>query len=277
MLGRGLKILAHGQEIDVCGAHVVHHLMHFQPLLAQTQHDAGLGEDGGIKPLDRLQQPQRGIVARARTDCRVKARNGLQIVIIDVGPRRDDHLDRPLMLVAEVRRQDFDRRAGRGAAQRLDHLHELRRAAIGQIVAVDRGDDDMFQPHFGGGIGQILRLVDVNLARHPGLDVAKGAGPRAHIAQDHHRRMLLGPAFADVRAGRFLANRIQPLSPHQLAGLMIGRTGRRLHANPVGLAQTLRLGRVTGHGDRSDIVHAPQIAIHGHTCQPRYCAAQTSP
>src|SRR3546814_14011349 len=36
--GRGLEILPHGQEIDVGGAHVVHHLMNLQPFLAQAQH-----------------------------------------------------------------------------------------------------------------------------------------------------------------------------------------------------------------------------------------------
>src|SRR3546814_5646283 len=40
MARRRLKILAHSEEIDVCRTHNVHHLMHFQPLLAQTKHDA---------------------------------------------------------------------------------------------------------------------------------------------------------------------------------------------------------------------------------------------
>ena len=93
------------------------------------------------------------------------------------------------------------------AAQRLDHLDELRRAAVGQVVAVDRGDDDMLEAQLGRGDRDMLGLQRIDRARHAGLDVAEGAGPGAGVAQDHHRRVLLGPAFADVRAGRFLAHR----------------------------------------------------------------------
>ena len=264
MFGRGLQILAHRQEIDIGRPHIVHHLMHFQPLFAQPQHDARLGKDRRIEPLDRLQQPQRRIITRAGPDGRIETRNRLQIMVINVRPRRDDHLDRPLMLVAEVRGQYLDRRVGRRPAQRLDHLDELRRPAIGQIIAIDRGDDDMLQPHLRRRIGQILRLIDIDLARHPRLDVAESAGPRADVAQDHDGRMFLRPAFADIGAGRFLAYRRQPLVPHQLARFMIGGAGRRLDADPVGLAHALRL---TGHGDGGNVVHWPQIAMQGRSCQ----------
>ena len=151
-----LEILAHGQEIDVGGAHVVHHLMDFEPLLAQPDHDARLGEDRRIVPLHLLEQPQRGIIARAGADRRIEPRHGFEIVVVDVGPRRDDRLDRGLRLVAEVGRQDLDRGVGRGAAERLDHLDELARAAIGQVVAIDRGDDDMLEPQLGRRVGDVL-------------------------------------------------------------------------------------------------------------------------
>ena len=62
-----LEILPHGDEIDIGAAHVVHHLMDLEPLLAEPEHDPALGEDQRIMPLHFLEQPQRGIVARART------------------------------------------------------------------------------------------------------------------------------------------------------------------------------------------------------------------
>ena len=52
---RRLKILAHGEEIDVGRAHVVHHLMYLEPFFAQPQHDARLGEDRRVELLDALQ------------------------------------------------------------------------------------------------------------------------------------------------------------------------------------------------------------------------------
>ncbi len=66
-------------------------------------------------------------------------------MIVDVRSRRDDLLDRRFRLVAEIGSQDLDRRGGRRAAERLDDLDELRSATIGQIVAIDRGDDDMLE------------------------------------------------------------------------------------------------------------------------------------
>src|SRR3546814_15388703 len=76
---------------------------------------------------------------------------------------------------------------------------------------------------------------DVCSSDLPRLDVAEGAGARAGVTEDHHRRMLFRPAFADVRAGRFLANRMQIELAHQLARFGITGASRRLDANPVGL------------------------------------------
>src|SRR3546814_3993245 len=62
------------------------------------------------------------------------------------------------------------------------------------------GDDDMRQPHLCRGDRGMLGLEQVDGARHPGLDVAKGASAGAGVAENHHRRVLFRPAFADIRA-----------------------------------------------------------------------------
>src|SRR3546814_2789068 len=67
----------------------------------------------------------------------------------------------------------------------------------------------MRQPHLRRGDRGMFGFEQVDGTRHPRLDVAEGAGARAGVTEDHHRRMLFRPAFADVRAGRFLANRMQ--------------------------------------------------------------------
>ena len=208
MARRRLEILAHGQKIDSGRAHVVHHLVDLEPLFAEANHDARLGEDRRIELFDLLQQSQRRVVARARADGRIESRHRLKVVVVDVGPRGDDRLDRRLMLVAEVGRQDLNSGVWRVAAQRLDHLDELACPAVGQIVAIDRGDDDMLQPQLGRCGGDMLRLQLVDGARHARLDVAEGAGPGAGIA-----RIITVACFLvqhlHVRAGRFLAHRRQ--------------------------------------------------------------------
>ena len=55
MFRRRLEILAHRHEIDVGAAHVVHHLMNFQPLFAEAQHNARLREDERIVGFHLLQ------------------------------------------------------------------------------------------------------------------------------------------------------------------------------------------------------------------------------
>ena len=82
----------------------------------------------------------------------------------------------------------------------------------------------------------MLGLERIHRPRHARLDVAEGAGPRAGVAEDHHRRVLLGPALADVRAGRFLANSSETEVAHQPARRVIAFADWRLDADPVGLA-----------------------------------------
>ena len=92
--------------------------------------------------------------------------------------------------------------------------------------------------------GDVFRFQRVHRARHAGLDVAERAGAGADIAQDHHRRVLLGPAFADVRASRLFAHGMQVEIAHQRARFAIALAGWRLDPDPFGLALALVCRRV---------------------------------
>ena len=59
-----------------------------------------------------------------------------------------------------------------------------------------------------------------------GRDVAEGAGAGADGAQDHHRRVLLLPALADIGAGRLLADGVELELAHQ------ARASRDIPARP---------------------------------------------
>ena len=112
---------------------------------------------------------------------------------------------------------------------------EMLRAAVGEIVAVDRGDDDMGEAQLGGRLADMRRLARIERAGQTGLDVAEGAGARAGVAHDHEGGVLLLPALADIRAAGLLAHGVQAVVAHDaLRGEIAGRH-RRLDADPVGL------------------------------------------
>ena len=124
---------------------------------------------------------------------------------------------------------------GQALADGADGVGEMLRAAVGEIVAVDRGDDDMGQAELGGGFADMGGLVGVERARQPGLDVAEGAGARAGVAHDHEGGVLLLPALADIRAAGLLAHGVQAVGAHDRVRVGVARRHRRLDADPVGL------------------------------------------
>ena len=61
-------------------------------------------------------------------------------------------------LAQEIRRQHLDGRARAGGPDRCDHKREMACAAVSEIVAVDRGDDDMGKAELGDGVGDARGL-----------------------------------------------------------------------------------------------------------------------
>src|SRR5205823_5110738 len=104
--------------------------------------------------------------------------------------------------------------------------------AIVEIVAVDRGHDNVVEAKRGDRFADALRLVRVELIGAAGRDIAEGAGAGANRAQNHHRRVLFLPALADIRAGRLFADCVELQLAHQAAGCLVFRRGRRLDAYP---------------------------------------------
>ena len=221
MARRRLQVLADREEIDPGRAHVVHHLMDLALLLAEPDHQAGLGEHRGVLLLDPVEQAQRVVVARARPHRAIEPRHGLEVVVVDVGPRR--------------RRSSRARRACAG--NRASGSRSWSRARSPRIASMQRTNWNAppsgrssrstevitmcLRPSSASASARCSRLVRVDRARQPGLDVAEGAGAGADVAQDHHRGVTLLPALADVGAGRLLAHGVQALGPHQPAGLVI--------------------------------------------------------
>ena len=125
-----------------------------------------------------------------------------------------------------------------GAAARMARMVAAKCAAppSAQIVAVDRGDDDVAQAQLRHRIGDAGGFVGGERSGLAGGDVAEGAGAGAGVAHDHHGGVALRPALADVGAGGFLAHGDQAVVAHQGAGLVIDRMRGRLDPDPGGLA-----------------------------------------
>src|SRR5678815_77333 len=110
----------------------------------------------------------------------------------------------------------------------------------------------MLQAELGRSNRDVLWLERVDRARHSGLHVAEGTGAGACVAEDHHGRVLLGPALADIRTSGFLAHRRKTEIAHQLARRMVAWAGRRLDADPVWLALTKYRCGIVHAGPDSD-------------------------
>src|SRR5205085_11012946 len=108
-------------------------------------------------------------------------------------------------------------------------------AAVREIVAVDRGDDDVLEIHLGRGFGEPQRLERVRwVLRLAGVDVAVAARAGAGVAKDLKRRRPAAPAFGDVRAAGLLADRVQQLPVDQLFDVEVVRVrARGAHLHPL--------------------------------------------
>ena len=245
-----LEVLADRHDVDAVGAQVAQRLDHLVVRLAEADDDAALRQHGVVGDLLRaLQQPQCAVVARlAAAHLAVQAANGLDVVVEDVGPRGEDGARAP-----PPRRRGSRESAPRSIAsgslrlQRADRRGVVAGALVGDVVAVDRRDDDVLQAHLLRRLREAERLERVDrLARLAGVDVAVAAGAGAGLAEDLERRRPAAPALGDVRAARLFADRVQLRAVDQLLHVEVAAVlRRRAHLHP------LRPARAVGDWERA--------------------------
>src|SRR5690606_36654041 len=107
---------------------------------------------------------------------------------------------------------------------------------------IDGRDDHVLEFEPGDGFRDVLRLLRVEWLRQSSTDVAEGASARARVAHDHHGRVLLAPALADVGAACLLADGVQIVLPHDALRLAIDWRAGRLDASPARLAEDRAVG-----------------------------------
>ena len=114
-----------------------------------------------------------------------------------------------VVVALEIGDEDFDVAIGDAFVDGADGHGEELGAAVLAVVAVDAGDDGVFQAHERDGFGDAARFVHIDFERSALLHGAEAAAASAHVAEDHKRRRALVPAFADVRAGGGFANGVE--------------------------------------------------------------------
>src|SRR3954452_21576588 len=232
----GAQVLADGEDLHAVRAQLREGVDHLVVRLAEPDHQAGLGGDLVAAHLLGVgEDAQRPLPARAAAGDRVQPRDDLDVVVEDVGAL-GDHLGQRHLVPLEVGREHLDLAAGRLAADLADDADERAGALVGQVVAVDAGDDRMAQAHARDRARHARRLERVVPRGLAGLDVAEPAAPRARVAEDHERRGAALPALADVRAGGLLADGVEVLGLDQARELEVALATRRRHLEPGRLA-----------------------------------------
>ena len=244
-VGRGgPQILADGHEVGAGGAQVAQRGDRLVPGLAEAHHDAGLGDLERVQPLGAGEEREGAVVAAAGARHPVEPRHRLEVVIEDVGARRHHRAQRVLAPL-EVRDQQFDGGFRHPKANLPHDRRVVRRAAVGDVVAVHRCHHDVAQRHRLHRLREPARFPGVQGQRRAVRHRAVGAVPRADVAHDQEGGRPVVPALAHVGAVRLLADGVELQFPHQAADLDVARPARGLHLEPAGLAG----GRLGCRGD----------------------------
>ena len=134
--------------------------------------------------------------------------------------------------VVEIRHQHFDDDARIQFAHLFNRLAKMFRAAVLQVIARHRRDDDVPQPHPPRRLGHAHRLVGFQRERFGRADRAKAAGARAAVAGDHEGGRAFAPAFPMVRAFGAFADGVQLQFVKQRARAREAVRGRQSNAQP---------------------------------------------
>ena len=172
-------------------------------------HQPGLGRHAGVPGLESFQEIERPLVVGAGAGLAIQPRHRLEVVVEHVRRILRETLQRGVHPAAEVGDEDLDAGIRARFAHRSHTGREMARAAVAQVIPIDRGDHHVTQAEDPDRLRQVSRLVGVEGFRPAVRDIAERAPPRAQIAHDHERGGAVGEALREVRAGRLLAHAVQ--------------------------------------------------------------------
>lgn len=117
------------------------------------------------------------------------------------------------------------------------------RAAIGEFVAINAGDHDVFEFHQRQRCCDTTWFVEIKRCWFASLDVAKPTRARAGVAQNHDRRGASAPTFAHVGARRFLTHSVKTMLINDAFEPLISLASGNSRAQPIRLALHLEMMR----------------------------------
>src|SRR5579862_4415764 len=253
MLGRGLQILAEGEDVRALRGDFFHGGEYLVARFAEAEHHAGFCGQAWRHFTCAAQELKRALVDGAFADAAVEARHGFHVVIQHVGARRHHRFQRG-PVAAKIWDEHFHPAAGDAFANLRDGVGENCGAAVGLIVAIHRSDDRVAQAHALDGFGDALRLVFLRRAQRLATWYgAKAAGARANIAEDHEGGGAMLPAFAHVGAARAFADGVEVKRAHDALQFMIIGTTEKFDAQPGRAWMRCRWWRRGGRQVRNDV------------------------
>ncbi len=122
--------------------------------------------------------------------------------------------------------------------------------AVGQVVSVDRRDDDVAQSQTRDGAGDPARLLGVDRERAAVRHGAEGTVAGTRVTEQHERGGLVPPALAEIRAARLLAHGVQSELLHHRARFQEARSRGHTDLEP-GRVPRRRGGVLRAHGPHS--------------------------
>jgi len=225
--------LSEGEDRHAGGQQVIHAREELGFGLAKAQHDAGFGNDAGVSNV--FQYLETSVITGLWADLFGQTADGLQVMRDDVWFDFDYAVD-VLFHPFEVGNEDFDGGGGIEFADFPDGLGPDCGAAIGQVVAVNGGDDAVFELHGQDGFGHALRFFAVNRQGDTGVGVAETAGAGTDLAQDHEGGSAGSPAFREVWTFAAFADGIEFLPVENLFHFQVAFAFGEFYFEPVGFA-----------------------------------------
>ena len=233
MIRRRTQVLTQRENVDGGAADVPHRLDHLLSGLAESKHQARLGQHLWAMRLGKTQHLECLLVTRTGVAHRVcQPAHGLDVLCKDTEPAVNDRRDSG-GIAAEIRCQRLHRNVRGARFDGPDALGIVGCSAVVEVITIHGREYDVLQAH------EFNRARDVGglLAVEPAAGVSRvnrteptGAG--ADLTHEHDRRRAVVPALADVRALGLFAHRCQAMRADGLAHLLEARSRRYGSAQP---------------------------------------------
>jgi len=208
VVARGAQVLADGEDVAVDGGEVAEDREEFVGLFAETDHDSGFCNAGGVEFFGVAEELESAFIAGTGADGAVKARHGFGVVVEHFRFGVDYNFD-GFAIALEVGDEDLDAAAGGLLSNLLNDHREDACSAKEVVITIDTGDDGVFETESGDGFSYAAGLVEVDGFGAAFGDGAESAPAGAEVAEQHEGGGFVMPALADIRALGAFADRVQ--------------------------------------------------------------------